>query len=128
MSAESGEIDYNEDEKLYLGANYPDDAQNPMSYDTELAIIDTKTIDEEEEDDYAKIELEAIYCANRIAQLIESGVEVYDKGRYRPITYSDICIISRNVRDNAVILNAVFADYGIPCFAENTGSYFVKLM
>ncbi len=124
MSAESAEIDYNEDEKLYLGADYPDDAQNPMSYDTELAIIDTKTIDEEEEDDYAKIELEAIYCANRIAQLIESGVEVFDKGRYRPITYSDICIISRNVRDNAVILNAVFADYGIPCFAENTGSYF----
>lgn len=124
MSQESGEIDYNEDEKLYLGANYPDEAQNPMSYETELAIIDTKTIDEEEEDDYAKIELEAIYCAKRIAELVESGVEVYDRGRYRPITYSDICIISRNVRDNAVILNAVFADYGIPCFAENTGSYF----
>ena len=124
MSQESGEIDYNDDEKLYLGADYPDGAQNPMSYETELAIIDTKAIEDEEEDDYKKTELEAIYCANRIAQLIESGVEVYDRGNYRPITYSDICIISRNVRDNAVILNAVFADYGIPCYADNTGSYF----
>lgn len=124
MSEEAGEIDYNEDEKLYLGADYPDAAINPMSYDTELAIIDTKTISDTEEDDYGKIELEAVYCANRIAELVESGVEVYDKGKYRKITYSDICIISRNVKDNAVILNSVFADFGIPCYAESTGGYF----
>jgi len=126
MSAESGEIDYNEDEKLYLGADFPDDAHNPMSYETEIAILDTQSIGEETEDDYEKIELEAMYCANRIAELIESGAQVYDHGKYRNITYRDICIISRNVRDNAIILNAVFADYGIPCFAENTGSYFAS--
>lgn len=126
MSAQSGEIDYNEDEMLYLGADYPDGALNPMSYDTELAIIDTKQINDEEEDELKKTELEAIYCANRIAKLIESGQQVFDHGTYRPITYKDICIISRNVKDNAVILNSVFADYGIPCFAENTGAYFAS--
>ncbi len=123
MSAESGEIDYNDDEKLYLGAEYPDTALNPLSFDTEFAIIDTKSI-KEETDEYDKIELEAIYCANRIADLIRSEVQVYDKGEYRKITYSDICIISRNVKDNAVILSSVFADFGIPCYADSTGGYF----
>ncbi len=124
MSAEAGEIDYNQDEKLYLGADYPNSAQNPLPYETEFAIIDTKSIEEEETDDYGKIELEAIYCANRIAELISSEAQVYDKGEYRKITYSDICIISRNVKDNAVILNSVFADFGIPCYADSTGGYF----
>ena len=124
MSKDSGEIDYNEDEKLYLGADYPDTAVNPMSYETEIAIIDTASLEDETDDELKKAEFEAIYCANRIAELIESGVQIFDHGEYRPITYRDICVISRNVKDNAVILNSVFADYGIPCYSENTGSYF----
>ncbi len=123
MSEESGEIDYNDDEKLYLGADYPDTAHNPIDSKTEIAIIDTKAI-EEENDDFKKTELEAIYCAKRIAELIESSVEIFDKGEYRKITYSDICIIARNVKDNAIILNAVFSEFGIPCYAESTGGYF----
>ena len=124
MSNESGEIDYNEDEKLYLGANYPDDCINPLDYETEVAIIDTKAIQEDEGEDLNKIELQAKYCAKRIAEIIDSGAQVFDSGKYRKITYKDICIISRNIKDNSVILNAVFSDYGIPCFADNTGSYF----
>ncbi len=124
MSVESGEIDYNDDEKLYLGADYPDTSVNPISYETEVAIIDTKTLNENSDDDYDKIELEAIYCAKRIAELIKNEVQIYDKGEYRKITYKDICIVSRNVKDNAVILSSVFADFGIPCYAEKTGGYF----
>ena len=124
MSEGAGEIEYNEDEKLYLGANYPNDSLNPIDYKTEVAIIDAKSISEEDSDDLGKIELQAMYCAKRIAELIDSGVQIFDNGSYRNITYKDICIISRNVRDNAIILNSVFSDYGIPCYAENTGSYF----
>lgn len=124
MSEASGEIDYNEDEKLYLGANYPDESPNPLNYDTEVAIIDTKTISDEGNDDLDKIELQAMYCAKRIAELVKSGAQIFDSGTYRNITYKDICIISRNIKDNSVLLNAVFSDYGIPCYAENTGSYF----
>lgn len=127
MSETSGEIAYNEDEKLNLGANYPDDAINPIDGDTEIAIIDTKTIEENDDsDDLGKIELQAMYCAKRIAELIESGAEIFDRGTYRKMTYGDICIISRNVKDNSVILNAVFSDLGIPCYSENTGSYFAS--
>lgn len=124
MSEPSGEIDYNEDEKLYLGANYPDESLNPLDYSTEVAIIDAKTIANSDEDDLGKIELQAMYCANKIAELIESQARIFENGTYRNITYKDICIISRNMKDTAVILNAVFSDYGIPCYAENTGSYF----
>lgn len=124
MSEPSGEIDYNEDEKLYLGANYPDDSPNPLNYETEVAIIDTNTIADTDEDDLGKIELQAMYCANKIAELIENQAQIFENGAYRNITYKDICIISRNISDNAVILNAVFSDYGIPCYSENSGSYF----
>lgn len=124
MSEESGEIDYNEDEKLYLGANYPDDAVNPLNYETELAIINTNSIEEDEGEDLNKIELQAKYCARRIAEIIDSGAQVFDDSKYRKITYRDICVISRNISENAVILNAVFSDYGIPCYSDNTGSYF----
>jgi len=124
MSEDSGEIEYNEDEKLYLGASFPDDSPNPIDYKTEVAIIDTKTIAEDDEDDLGKIELQALFCAKRISELINSGAQIYENGTYRNITYKDICIVSRNISDNSVILNAVFSDYGIPCYAENTGAYF----
>lgn len=123
MSEDAAELDYNEDEKLYVGAEYPDDAVNPIDSETEVIIVDTKAIAEEDED-LGKIGLQAMYCAKRIAELIESGAEIFDHGKYRKVTYKDICIVSRNVKDNSVILNAVFADYGIPCYSENTGSYF----
>ncbi len=126
MSEESGEIDYNDDERLNLGADFPDESINPISYDTEIAIIDTKTIQENEEEEVKKTELEAIYCAKRISDLIKSEVQIYDKGEYRKIKYSDFCIIARNVKDNAVVLNAVFSEFGIPCYSENTGGYFAS--
>ncbi len=126
MSEDSGEIDYNQEEKLYLGADYPDDNVNPLDYETEVAIVDTKSIAETDEDDLGKIELQAMYCAKRIAELIDSGAQIFDGGKYRKITYKDICIISRNVKDNSIILNAVLSDYGIPVYAENTGSYFLS--
>ncbi len=122
MSEEAGEIDYDDSEKLYLGADYPDQAVNPISQDTELAIIDTTLVDSEKQ--YTKTELQAIYCANRIAELISGGVQIYDKGEYRRITYSDICVVSRNANSASGVISAVFSDFGIPCYSENAGGYF----
>ncbi len=126
MSPDSGEIDYNEDEMLYPGANFPDNAVSPISSDTELCIIDTSSVQESAEDDLEdmeKTELAALFTANRIAELIEGGEQIYDGGEYRPMRYSDICIISRNVKDVAPILSAVLSQQGIPCFSENTGGF-----
>ena len=86
MSEEAGEIDYNADEKLYFGAVYPEDAQNPIDNVTEVAIIDSGAISDETDEDLGKIEFQAMYCARRISELIESGVEIFDGEKYRKIT------------------------------------------
>ncbi|MBO5929753.1 MAG: helicase-exonuclease AddAB subunit AddA, partial [Clostridia bacterium] len=127
MSTESGEIDYNQDEMLYFGANFPNTAVCPISSDTELCLIDTSSVkstaETEELMDLEMMEISAIYTANKIADLIESGEQVYDGGVYRPMRYSDICVLSRNAKDVSPILSSVLTERGIPCFSENTGGF-----
>ncbi len=126
MSEETGEIDYDETEKLYPGLDYPDTAPNPIDAETQLCLIDLSDCDETEGNDgeeLEKLELEAIVAANRICELMESGYEVFAGGEYRKIRYSDICIIARNVKDSAPVLSSVLSDQGIPCYAENTGGF-----
>lgn len=127
MSEESGEIDYDEDEKLYPGAKFPDGAVCRINTDTELCLVDAsavkETADDSETEAAEKLELEAMLVANRISALLESGEQTYSDGSYRPIQYRDICIISRNVKDSSVILASVLSEHGIPCFSENTGGF-----
>lgn len=129
MSEHTGEIDYDETEKLYSGADFPEDAPNPMNVDTEVCLIDiskVKTSVEEETDDIEdieKTELEAVYVANRIAELVDSEVQVFANGEYRKISYRDICILSRNVKSSAPVFSAVLAEHGIPCYSDRTGRF-----
>ena len=124
MSYESGEIDYNEDEKLYFGDIFPEESINPINTDTELCLIDLSSVRETEEiEETEKTELEAFVAANKISELIESEVRIFANGEYRKIRYSDICIISRNVKNTAPSLLNVLSEQGIPCFSENTGGF-----
>ncbi len=123
MSEESGEIDYNDAEKLYTGASFPENDINPIDSRTEVCVIDVKALKESEEiEETEKCELQALLTAKKIAELIENGTQVFEKGEYRPIKYSDICIISRNTKNCVPALVSVLSDYGIPCYSENTGS------
>jgi len=125
MSRQTGEIDYNEEEKLYPGATFPDDAPNPISQETELCLVELASIKETKDDaeDAEKLELEAFAVANRIAELIKNQEEIFADGAYRPIRYSDICIISRSTKTSAPLLVSVLSERGIPCFSENTGGF-----
>lgn len=130
MSKETGEIDYDETEKLYAGADFPEEAPNPLKTDTELCLIDVSAVklsaeegEIQEAEDAEKIELEAIYIAGRIAKLMESGEQVYADGAYRSIRYSDICILSRNIKRSAPVLSAVLSERGIPCYSDKTGGF-----
>lgn len=127
MSEESGEIDYNEDEKLYPGAMFPEEAVSPVNTDTELCLVDVSAVKETaadlETEDAEKQELEAMFTADRIADLLEGGEQIFADGVYRKPRCSDICIISRNVKDSAPILAAALSERGIPCFSENTGGF-----
>ena len=75
MSNLLGDIEYNEEEYLNLGASYPNINQN---LDTEINVIDlteeeTEETENEEQDEerIENIELEARFVANRIKKLID---------------------------------------------------------
>ncbi len=123
MSVETGEINYNQSEKLNPGADFPDKSPNPICPDTEFCLIDMGAVAENIGEETEKMELEAIYIANRIAELIESEVQVYDGEAYRKIRYSDICLIGRNIKNSGPILCSVLSEYGIPCFSEKAGGF-----
>ena len=98
MSRELGNIEYNQDEYLNLGANF-EEIQN-QDYKTELEILDLseenddiwKTDEEETEEEQEKVEdvvLEARFVARKIKELIDSKYQIIDKktGR-RDIQYT----------------------------------------
>ena len=90
MSKDLGDVDYNEDEYLNLGANYEEPQLENIDFagKTEINIINledtTKDIQEDEEDNVKteRIEnsiLEARYVAQKINELINSNYYVLDK-------------------------------------------------
>ena len=87
MTSDFGEVDYDNDERLYLGANYP----NGNNLDTEVIIIDGKEKNDKE-DDIKNIEKEAIVVADKIKYLLDSKYQVYDnKLQQYPMLLFCIC-------------------------------------
>lgn len=137
MSKNLGDIEYNEDEYLNYGANYPTIEDKSKNYAgvTELNIIDMKedesiiAIKDEEEDqeDLERIEddvLEARFVAKRINELLQSGYLVYDKKKgYRPIEPKDIVILLRATNTLAPIYEKELSEFDLPVFSDNSTSY-----
>ena len=96
MSNEIGEVNYNEDEALYLGASYP-----KKEDDAEIILIDTK---DKEDDDTSNYEKEAAFVSEKIKNLLDSGYKVYDKNinSYRNIKKSDIAILFRSLSNSDI--------------------------
>ena len=134
MSKKLGDIDYTSEEYLNLGANYnePED-EDIKNYagKAEFAIIDlnkendeeNENEDEETEDIIEKTSLEAKLVVKKIKQLIESNYMVYDKGKYRKITYKDIVILLRTTSNIAPIYEKEMLDAGLPVFCDTTAEY-----
>lgn len=127
MSHEVGEVDYNEEEKLYEGAEYPE-TPHPIPVDLQLHIIEPDSNGEEtalddEEPPAEEIELEARLAAKQISELISGGYQVLTKSGYRTITYKDICILLRKTKDWANIFRITLSEYGIPCYSETGGGF-----
>lgn len=99
MSDKCGDIDYNEDEQLYFGAQeYADSiSENRIAH---IALINDDPDDEEEESSvilHNTINKEAVYTAEKIVQLLNSGTEVITSdGKKRPCKPSDFSILVRN--------------------------------
>ena len=153
MSKNLGDIDYNENEYLNYGANYPElenqnqenEKQVNRNYAgiTEIDIIDMKeddsirafkedASDDQGEDDESSDELERIeddvlearFVAKRIKELLQSEYLVYDKKKgYRSIEPKDIVILLRATNILAPIYEKELSDFDLPVFSDNSTSY-----
>ncbi len=120
MSLSFGEVDYNKDEKLYLGAEF----KETNNLNTEIIIIDGKQKDEEEKDELTKVQKEAIVVADKIKSLLDSNYKIYDskKGVLKNITPSDIAIVLRSIKDALVFADAI-RKKGISVYMESSLEY-----
>lgn len=142
MNEKIGGINYDEENRLYVGATYPEceneDYMGRIDDKTEVILIDTKNEDyieyedieflEDEDFSATDSEAEAKVIAKRIRELTDknNGMIICDKNtkEYRTVTYSDIAILYRSIGENADALQEEFAAYGIPVFVESRSGYF----
>ena len=128
MSNQLGDILYDKEEYLNLGANYPEINQNQK---TEIHIIQTEEQinkdenNEEVEEHIEDIELEARFVANKIKELIENKFQVYDrkKEKYRDIEYKDVVILLRATSKSAPIFEQELLNLGLPVFSDSSQEY-----
>ena len=148
MHAENGGIEYDENAALKAMASFPE----TEGCKTELVIYDNKMIakfanamadshndadgdgsaysasPEDIFDDASdKSELEARIIGTRIREMMQ-GMKVSDGNRDNPklrdISYKDIVILCRSVSSATETYRKVFADMGIPLYAEGKNGYF----
>lgn len=148
MHPENGRIEYDENAQLQAKAVFPESE----GCKTELIIYDNKMIEKSadvmadsfndadgEGSEYAasaddlmddasdKSELEARIIGTRIKELM-NGMKLSDGNREAPvlrdISYRDIVILCRSVSSVTETYRRVFADMGIPLYAEGKNGYF----
>ncbi len=139
MTRKLGKIEYDDNAALYVGATYKEQKGN----ETEILVIDTETLGEEEESpedggyeggtggkgrsagaDAAR-ETEARAAAERIHALLESH-RVWDKelNEFRPVQCRDIALLTRSLAGWTDIFIRVLGEEGIPAFAPSKEGYF----
>ena len=136
MSENLGDIDYNENEYLNLGADF-EEIENGVGI-AELDIIDLKDDEnniwknedydeQEEEENYRQLEkeeIEATFVANKIEELINSNIQIKDKKvGYRKVTYRDIVILLRSTAKFAPIYEKELIKRNIPVFSDSSNEY-----
>jgi helicase-exonuclease AddAB, AddA subunit, Firmicutes type len=136
MSAECGEIDYNESVYLYAGVELPVDLDEEMTGPPlELILVEKNSeghlpaepTDESESEDIGDVEAEARIAARRIKEL--SGQLFYDSklGCCRPLEYRDMVVLMRAARQPADVFYETFMAEGIPVYADVERGYFQTL-
>ena len=134
MSNILGDIEYNEEEYLNLGADY---SENGQDLNTEINIInlaeqEVEIVEREEaeetqveEERIENVELEARFVANKIKQLLEEKFQVWDrkKNTYRDIEYKDIVVLLRSTSNAAPIYEQEILALEMPVFSDTSQEY-----
>jgi len=148
MHADSTEVEYDDAAALYYGAEYPEETKE---YLTEVLLVSAedmtgtekgsfygKDVSEEEEEDAAfageqeeltaeektKVQAEAMAVAVRIKELLRQNFMVGGKGKQRPAEYKDMVILLRTMSGWSEQFLEVFAEQGIPAYADTSAGYF----
>ena len=140
MSKNLGEIDYNEEEKLNLGANFEEveDEKIILGGATEIHLMEKKVPevedpDEEEEEgeDLDASQIEARMVGKIIRDIMrpnENGeiMQVFDKKleTYRNVEYKDIVILRRATSAWAPVFAEELINMDIPTYADMGQGYF----
>ncbi|KXZ24077.1 ATP-dependent helicase [Bacillus nakamurai] len=123
MGGKIGEVDYDEQAELKLGASYPPNEETK----TELLLIDSADDSESDEgaEDFETVQLEAKAMAKEIRRLVSSPFKVYDgkTKTHRNIQYRDIVILLRSMPWAPQIMEEL-KNQGIPVYANLTSGYF----
>lgn len=136
MSKEVGEIEYTQDEYLNYGASYPEIKEKSEIYiinlkekeEDELSLVtkdeDTEKQEETSEERIEDVILEAKFVANKVNELLKSGIEVYDKKQgQREISYRDIAILLRSTSNTAPIYEKELSELNLPVFSDYSSTY-----
>ncbi len=136
MNHELGNIDYDDENKLYFGAILPEPEEmhaKRIDDQAELILINTKEMNEYEDEDMeaSAFEIEGKVIAEKIKKLTdkEKGMVIFDKEnkKYRPLQYSDIVILLRSIGKNADGISSELMKEGIPVYMESKEGYFKTL-
>lgn len=96
MSAQCGDIDYTDNEKLFFGAEEEYGSADSDSMLTHISFINTETDDEDDDNNESITDnIEAAQTAERISNMIRNEHKVMLKNGERPCQPSDFCILLR---------------------------------
>ena len=120
MTKELGDISYDAEAALYLGADMPD-AERIEDVTPELLLLDLP----EEDLEADKTELEASMIAEKIQEILKHG-KVFDKntGELRPTKLGDMVILLRSMTGWSDTFSNVLSAYGIPSVTGSSTVYF----
>ena len=135
MSKELGDIDYNKNEYLNLGADY-----EKIDNGTQIAELNIINLKEESQDIWKndneedteveqerqleKEEIEAKFVAEKIKNIISSEIFIKDKKEgYRKVRYRDIVILLRSTSKLAPIYEKELIKKNIPVFSDASNEY-----
>ena len=136
MSNVLGDIEYNEEEYLNLGAKYEE--LSKQDFKTEINIINLKESENENEDTILdengieetkeileNSEIEARFVSKKIKEIIDSHKQIFDLKRksFRDITFKDIVILLRTTKDIAPIYEKELINLGMPVFCDSSAEY-----
>lgn len=137
MSRKLGDIHYDIQEYLNLGADFPEIEENKKGVSSaEVHILDVSEKEEEhiwnqEEQEETKQEepienavLEAKFVANKVQEILDSKIVIWDKKQgYRPVTYKDIVILLRSTSTLAPIYEKELNHKNFPVFSDTGLEY-----